>query len=321
MDHQRQCRIDRRQFGCQAISTAIVGVGCAAQGERTSAEVLKETSSFSLNYILGSPMYGTAPLAEVLAEAKTIGAGAVDLWPKPHADHREQLDTIGLDKFQRLLDENDVKLGMITRYDLGPYQLADEIKLLTTLGGKLVVCGAKPQAGDTLREQVAKFVESMKPHVTVAEQQGVMIGIENHAGSLLSSPDSIKYFADLATSPHLGLAMAPYHLPQNPDTIAALIRHLDKPNLAFFQAWQHGNGCMKKLPKTEEMLQLPGLGPLDFRPIVAALRQIDYDGWTEIFMHPVPRGIPIRRTSAEVSAEINRARNYLSRCLESNADE
>lgn len=38
-------------------------------------------------------------------------------------------------------------------------------------------------------------------------------------------------------------------------------------------------------------------------------------GWTEIFMHPVPRGIPILPTADEVIAEINRSRQYLARCV------
>ena len=72
---------------------------------------------------------------------------------------------------------------------------------------------------------------------------------------------------------------------------------------------------MEKLPKEEELLQMPGRGPLDFKPILAALARISYQGWTEIFMHPVPRGIPILPTTAEVTEEINRARSYLESCL------
>jgi hypothetical protein len=45
------------------------------------------------------------------------------------------------------------------------------------------------------------------------------------------------------------------------------------------------------------------------------LADIHYQGWTEIFMHPVPRGIPILPTAAEVTAEINRSRAYLEKCL------
>ncbi len=63
------------------------------------------------------------------------------------------------------------------------------------------------------------------------------------------------------------------------------------------------------------VLQLPGRGPLDFCPILAALRRINYQGWTEIFMHPVPRGVPIMEPTEAVTAEINRSRAYLARLL------
>ena len=62
-------------------------------------------------------------------------------------------------------------------------------------------------------------------------------------------------------------------------------------------------------------MQLPGRGPMDFTPLMAALRKINYTGWTEIFMHPVPRGIPILDSVETVTEEINRARNYLEGCL------
>ena len=38
------------------------------------------------------------------------------------------------------------------------------------------------------------------------------------------------------------------------------------------------------------------------KPLVQALVKIRYRGWTEIFMHPFPRGIPILPTAAEVTA-------------------
>ncbi len=221
---------------------------------------------------------------------------------------------MGHERVAEMLAEHDVQLGMITRYDLGPYRLAEEMPVLRRFGGKLLVCGAKNQPGDTLKARVASFVESMRPHVAQAERHGLAIGIENHAGSLLAEPDAIRYFADHIDFPNFGLAMAPYHLPQDPTLIADLIEHLGE-KLVFFQAWQHGRGCHEKLPKEEELLQLPGRGPLDFRPLLAALARIQYRGWTEIFMHPVPRGIPIHDTIPQVTAEINQARHYLEQCL------
>jgi sugar phosphate isomerase/epimerase len=65
------------------------------------------------------------------------------------------------------------------------------------------------------------------------------------------------------------------------------------------------------LPKDEELSQLPGRGKLDFAPLIAALAKINYTGFTEVFMHPTPRGIPICATTAEVTAEVVRAREYL----------
>ncbi len=58
---------------------------------------------------------------------------------------------------------------------------------------------------------------------------------------------------------------------------------------------------------------MPGRGQLNFKPLLEALKSIQYSGYTEIFMHPVPRGIPILEPTSAVTNEINRARKYLSR--------
>ncbi len=269
---------------------------------------------FRLNYILASPLYGTTPLSEVLAETARIGAAAVDIWPRRHADHREQMDAIGHDRVRQLLAEAKVHLGIITRFDLGPYELRNELPVLKSFGGKILVTGAGKGTGDSLKEQVRSFVASMRPHVEAAGEMGLTIAIENHASSLISSTDSIRYFAEFAPEKHLGLALAPYHLPQDPALIARLVEDLG-PKLSLFYAWQHGNGCMAPQPKEQELLQLPGRGPLDFRPILASLKKINYSGWTEIFMHPYPRGIPIMETTAQVTEMINRSRAYLESAI------
>ncbi len=157
-------------------------------------------------------------------------------------------------------------------------------------------------------------MEDMKPHVALAAELGLTIGIENHSSSLVDSSDSIRYLAEHSNSSSLGIALAPYHLPQDSALIARLIDDI-APRLVHFYAWQHGKGCMEKLPKEEELQQLPGRGKLDYKPILAALRKIHFKGRTEIFMHPVPRGVPILETTAKVTEEIQRSRDYLERCL------
>ena len=59
----------------------------------------------------------------------------------------------------------------------------------------------------------------------------------------------------------------------------------------------------------------PGVGPLDFKPMLAALKRNRFNGRTSIFMHPTPRGSPLQSTVKEVTAELNRARTFLDREL------
>ena len=310
IDRRPLTNLSRRQFCALGVGTVVAARGIAVRAERPQPN----PAPFRLNYIVASPMYGTVPLATVLKELKETGADTIDIWPRPHADHREQIEQMGLEAAQRLLEEHGVRLGACTRYDLGPNRIADEIPFVKQLGGKLLVCGATPLRKGTVKEQVRCFVDGMNEHVERAAEHGITIGIENHSNTVLHTPDSVRYFAEFATSPNLGLAMAPYHLPQEPEVISQLIEDLaDK--LVLFQAWEHGLGCTEKLPKEQELMQLPGRGTLDFKPLVKALKQVNYQGWTEIFMHPVPRGMAIRETPAAVTSEINAARNYLDRCV------
>ena len=62
---------------------------------------------------------------------------------------------------------------------------------------------------------------------------------------------------------------------------------------------------------------MPGRGPLDFTPLLQGLKSINFTGFTEPFMHPFPRGIPIQDSTTGVTAEINRSRSYLEKCLQS----
>jgi sugar phosphate isomerase/epimerase len=307
--------MDRRTFsqiaGIRLAEISSLGIAMASIAGAVAP------GGFKPKYILGSCMYGYTPIAEILAEVAKVGASAIDIWPKVHGDQREQLDEMGEEKFAELLDQHDVSLGCITQYKLGPFGLQDEMRLAERLGCQTIVTGGqgpKDLKGSELKAAVGRFVEQMKPHLNVAEQTGVTIAIENHGNNLIDSPDSLKWLAELSPTAHLAVALAPYHLAQDEAMISDLIKALGG-RIAVFYAWQHGMGCMNKLPKEQELLQMPGRGELDFKPILSALAAIDYRGWTEIFMHPVPRGIPILETTEDVTAEINRAREYVTSCL------
>lgn len=280
----------------------------------TAAPAWAATSPWKLNYMLASAMYGNLSLTEILPEVKKTGATAIELWPKKHGTQREELDAMGHDKFADLLKQHGVGFGGSTRYDLGPLKLTDEIKLVKKLGGTFIVTGGTGEykvTPEQLRLNVKAFVEKMKPHAALAAESGVEIGIENHINNLIDTPDSLRWLADdIRDLPGIGIALAPYHLPQDPKLLSDLIRHIDQ-KMTLFYAWEHGLGCMKPMPKEEEIQQMPGRGKLDWKPLLQALKEVNFNGPTEIFMHPTPRGIPILPTAAETTAEIVRAKNHL----------
>jgi sugar phosphate isomerase/epimerase len=278
-----------------------------------------EPAAFRLRYLLGSSLYGYLSLGDILPQVAETGCAAIDIWPKVHGNQREQLDDLGEERFAWLLAKHNVPLGCITQYKLGPFGLQDEMRLAQRLGCSLIVTGStgpKGLQGAELKQAVASFVEKMRPHLEVAEETGVTIAIENHGNAIIDSPDSLKWLTELCPSQKLAIALAPYHLPQDSQLLGQLIRDLGE-RLAVFYAWQHGAGSMTKLPKEQELLQLPGRGPLDFTPLLAALKDIRFSGWTEIFMHPFPRGIPMLETTAQIAAELNQSRQYLETCLAS----
>ena len=129
-------RITRRQ-ACR-----LLAAGSAAACLPLDTPSAAGPPKFQLHYALASSMYGKLPLEEIAGEVHKIGAERIDLWPEHHANQREQMEAMGHQRFAELLAKHGVKLGMTTRYDLGPFNLADEIRMLKRFGGSLVVTGS-----------------------------------------------------------------------------------------------------------------------------------------------------------------------------------
>lgn len=271
-------------------------------------------------YVLSSAMYGDLPLDSVLAEVKRSGAESIDIWRKVHATHREQVTAMGDEAFQELLEKHETRMSVSTCYPLGPFKQDEELRWVKKNGGSLTVCGSrsmgeKDPVGEEAKRQVKAFFEKLKPHYELAEELGVTMAIENHKNSMLSSPDSIRYFAELNPSDHVGIAFAPHHLHDAVEDIPALLRDCGKENLPFIYFQEYHPSSKTKMAKEEELKQLPGYGSLDYVPILAALQEIEFDGLAEIFMHPVPRGIPMLPTATEITEVILKSREYIEGCL------
>ena len=271
-----------------------------------------------LNYLLASALYGDMQLETILPEVSGAGCAGLDVWCKQHGTQREQVEAMGLDAFAELARKHAVKPVCFTQYPLGAFGSQKELPVLKQLGGSLLVTGTsgpKNVTGAHARTEIRAFLEKMKPHADAAGEHGITIAIENHANSLLCTPDSLRSWAELNRHPALGVAFAPHHLADNVDEMPMLIRELGSANLPFIYLQEHGIGSTKKAPKEIELQQLPGLGTLDYKPILQALRDVGFQGWAEIFMHPTPRGEPILPTPSEITAVIQRSRAHIETLL------
>ncbi|MEM7698141.1 MAG: sugar phosphate isomerase/epimerase [Verrucomicrobiota bacterium] len=298
---------------------ALVGIGSALSSSALRP-LLQAEESWSPRYVLSSAMYGDLPLAEVLPEVSKTGSVGIDIWRKVHATHREQIDEMGEEKFQSLLSEHQVDLAVSTCYPLGPFRQDDEMRWVKKHGGSMTVCGSgrmgeKDPVGAEAKRQVAAFFEKLRPHYELAEELGITMAIENHKNSTLSSPDSIRYFYELNPSKQVGLALAPHHLYDAIDQIPSLIRDGGREQLPFIYFQEFHLSSKEEMVKVAELKQMPGFGSLDYVPILAAMREIEFDGLAEIFMHPTPRGEPMLPTAGEITQVINHSREYLTDCL------
>ena len=280
--------------------------------------------NFKLRYVLSSAMFGEMALADILPEIKKTGAESIDIWRKVHGNQREQITEMGDEACNALLKKNKAKISISTCYPLGPMGLQEEMVWLKQYGGKIIVTGSgrypdKNPEGTAAKAQVQTFLEQMKPHIAKAEETGIIIAVENHSNQLLHHPDSLRYFAEFNQSPNLGIAFAPHHLHEWESQIPQLIRDLGNKNIPFIYFQEHSQGIFEKVSKEIEMQQLPGFGSLDYRLIVSALRDIQFTGLAEIFMHPTPRGVPILPTIPEITTAINQSRSYINKCLSETA--
>jgi len=299
----------RRQF----LSTL-----AAAAALTQSFPLSAATPSLKLKYLLASALFGDMPLHAILPEVGRTGCSGIDLWCKPHGTQREQAQELGIDQLIELLKQHSVNPVCLTQYPLGPFALEPEMKVLHQLGGELIVTGPRgPRnlTGEELKKAIRHFLKELQPHADKAAELGITIAIENHANSLLHHPDSLRYWAEFNQHPALGVAFAPHHLHEHVDQIPLLIRELGAANLPFIYFQEYGIGSQQKVAKKIELQQLPGQGTLDYAPILRTLREIEFHGWAEIFMHPTPRGVPILPTAEEISAVLNQSRTHLEAIL------
>jgi sugar phosphate isomerase/epimerase len=242
--------------------------------------------------------FKSLPIEKACERIAALGFEAVDIWSPhggcPHLD--DVAKRLGVDGLRELLARLTLKLYAFSVYAGGYPKYAE---LLGKAGGGVAIRGsARPCKPEELTGKMKAFLEGLKPEIELADKHDSYLAIENHGSALLDSLDSFKAFVDLNPHPRVGLALAPYHLQGIKASVEEAIAVSGK-RLFFFYAWQ-------KAPGTN---QLPGLGPVDFAPWLAALAKIGYARYVNPFMHGEPE-------PEAMSDALKKSCDYLKACYD-----
>ena len=244
-------------------------------------------------FSVSTSMYPDSSFEATIDEIAKTGAEAVDLWETPSnpVNHMDWVWKRRPWMLKEYLGNCGLKLFAFSIYWSPGNELEERLEWLAEAEGQVAVLGG----GAGAEQPVSAGVDRLRSLVMKAETLGIRIAGENHGGSSLNSIASMQEFAQLATSPALGIALAPYHVMGNNESVAEAVEAIGE-KLFFFYAWQQAAG----------LAELPGDGTLDFAPVLRAVRTVGYTGYLNIFTHThAPRD--------EMTAAVIRAREYLER--------
>jgi sugar phosphate isomerase/epimerase len=288
--------ICRRVFFRWTAGASALGVA-QAMLPRAGADEAKQ-QHWGLRLATSSIHFKQLRVEEALGQIAQLGFAGVDIWSAhagcPHLD--DVAERLGANGLKQTLAEQKLALFAFSVYRGGYPRYA---RLLGDAGGGIAVRGSsRPCRPAELSRKIGAFLASLKPEIDLAEKHNSYLAIENHGHALLDSTDSFKAFVDQNKSPRVGIALAPYHVQARKDSVEEAIR-ICGGQLFFFYAWQHATG----------IAQLPGHGPTDFHPWIAALAKADYQGYVNPFMHG---DLP----ADEMSRALATSRDYLRRCYD-----
>jgi len=288
--------LSRREFLGRA--TGAVAAGTLASGCLAARAAEQAGMRWKMRLSASSIAFTALPIEKACQRIASLGFEAIDVWSAhagcPHLD--DVLNRLGANGLMELLAKNKLKLYAFSVYAGGYARYAE---LLGKCGGGVAVSGsAGPCKPNELTGRMKAFIEQLKPEVELAEKYNSYLAIENHGSALLDSIDSFKAFVDINKNPRLGIALAPYHIQALKASVEEAIQAAG-PALLYFYAWQLAPGVG----------QLPGLGPTDFSPWLAALAKVRYRWYVNPFLHGEP-------PPDETSKALAKSLAYLKACYE-----
>ena len=158
------------------------------------------------------------------------------------------------------------------------------IDLCADLGGKVMVLGSPQQRnvpeGQTMESALSNAAEVIRDVVPQLEKRGVQIALEplgHEEGNFLNTAAEARQLQAMIQSPQVKLHLDVKAMSDEPTSIVKIIRDNADAMIHF-----HANDPNR---------QGPGMGDVDFVPILAVLKEIDYRGWISVEVFDYTPGI------------------------------
>jgi sugar phosphate isomerase/epimerase len=274
----------------------------------------------AMKFAICNETFGNRPFADTFSTIRKLGYAGVEIAPFTFAPADEPFDLHKVPAEQivevRMMAE-DAGLEIIglhwllakteglhitspdptVRRRTGEYlQLLAEV--CADLGGKVLVLGSPKQRnllpGVSYDDAEAYAVEVLHTAVATCAQYGLTIGLEPLGpadGDFMLTAEAGIHLAEMVDSPHCKLHLDVKAMSTEGKPIPDIIRDSREWMIHF-----HAN---------DPNLLGPGMGNVNFKPIFAALREINYDGWVsvEVFKYE-PSPDEIARASIEYMRKI-----------------
>jgi sugar phosphate isomerase/epimerase len=250
-----------------------------------------------MKFAICNETFGDRSFADTFSTIAKLGYTGVEIAPFTFAPHDEPFDLrkVPAERFVEVRTmAADAGLEIIGLHWLlakteGNYltspdptvrrRTADNLKLLAEacadLGGKIMVLGSPKQRnllpGVSYEDAESYAVEVLHSAIGASRQYGVTIAVEPLGpaeGDFMRTAESGIRLCKLVNSPHCKLHLDVKAMSSEAKPIPDIIRDSRKWMVHF-----HAN---------DPNLLGPGMGDVDFKPIFAALKETNYDGWVSV---------------------------------------
>ncbi len=273
-----------------------------------------------MKFAICNETFGTRSFADTFSTIRKLGYSGVEIAPFTLAPYNEPFDLNHVSA-QKIVDvrtlAEDAGLEIIglhwvlaktegyhltspdptVRRRTGEY-LKTLVEVCADLGGKVVVFGSPKQRdvlpGVSYEDAEAYAVEVLHSAIAACKRFGVTIGLEplgpTETNFMLTAKSAIQ-LAEMVESPYCKLHLDVKAMCSESEPTSDIIRD-SRDWLIHF----HANDA--------NMLG-PGMGDVDYQPIFATLKEINYDGWVsvEVFKYE-PSPDEIARRSIEYMRKI-----------------